>query len=241
MKIIITRPAQPIHKFEQKFLDHWAQVSDLLGTKPVIVQNEPYETHGALLTRIWNDLRTCKEPILISESDFWAYADEVEDLLRHAQRLQRAACFTPLARRLAHPLPSGMAPTDALGSLKFYEPLVAPWFMLLLPSNFQADPPLTWLQAAGPFNDAANCAYLRGVEAGAFLEHNVKWLQKTKALGPVIRGNTAVIQYLHGTHFFFTRHWHDNPETLLLPGGYTVGAHLAVIETWLEQRLRGTS
>lgn len=230
MRIIITRPNQPIHKFEQKFLDHWQKVSELFGTKPVVVQNEPYETHGALLTRIWNDLRTLKEPILISESDFWAYADEVEDLLHHATRLSRAAVFTPLARRQAPAPPSGMA----LGEVKLYEPLVAPWFMLLLPQNFRADPPLTWLQPAGPFNDAANCAYIRGVEAGAFLQADIKWVQKTRALGP-----TAALQYLHGTHFFFTRHWHDQPDTLLLPGGYTVGAHLAVIEAWLEQRLRG--
>lgn len=237
MKIIITRPNQPIHKFEQAFLDHWDKVASLFDTKPVVVANEPYETHGALLTRIWNDLRTSKEPILISESDFWAYAAEVEDLLRHAGRLARAACFTPLARRQAPAPPSG----SALGDLKFYEPLVAPWFMLLLPHNFAGDPPLTWLMPGGPFHDAGNCAFLRGVEAGCFGEANVKWLQRSKVLGPIIKGDTAALQYLHGTHFFFTRHWHDPPETPLLPGGYTVGAHLAVIEAWLEQRLRGTN
>lgn len=226
MKIYLTRPRGPMHKFEQAFIAHWHGVSTLLsGNPPYLLENNLHETHGELLTRLWNDLRGEKEAILISESDFWPFADEVDDLIRSAQRRQLAACFTPLSRRDT---------PDC--SERVLEPLVAPWFILLHPSFFKAQPPLDWLRQGGPFNDAANLAYLRGVEAGCFLQHNVKWLTPLNSLGPKISG--CQTKYLHGVHSFFTRHWNDPPATRLLPNGYDVQTHLAAVELWLTQRAK---
>jgi len=227
MKIFITRPAGPKHPFELKFLSHWNDVANSISGGPaVVIEPTPHEIHGELLIRLWSDLRTLKEPFLISESDFWPFADEVDDLFRSMQRRRLAAVLTPLSRRVPG--------TDGDMDEQFYEPLVAPWFLMLNPPAFRAAPDLDWLKQGGPFNDAANLAFCNAARSGTFFQPDVKWLQRNNSLGPKTTGYCT--KYLPGVHWFWARHWNDAPGTVLLPNGYDVQTHLAAIELWLTQR-----
>ena len=222
MKIWLTRPNQAIHPLEVKLIERWIdKVAKPRGAQYKIMVPFPYEIHGELLTRIWNEIRQDSEEIhLISESDFFIHreGEELDHILARLKKWNRAAFFCAFGRR---------DPPD----FKFthLEPLVAPWFMIFNKPAFKVLPRLDWLSASGPFNDAANLAYCRAAEDGAFFRNQVIFGEGVDPDG--FRG----ISYDFGTHLMWLRHWH-NPDDVIFPDGYTVTRHLEGVSCWLKPR-----
>lgn len=222
MKIWITRPDQPIHPIENKLLLRWQEIAATRGADYERVQPASYQIHGELLTRIWNEIRQdSKDDIhLISESDFFIHrkGEELDHIIARMRRLNRAAFFCAFGRR---------DPPD----FKFthLEPLTAPWFMIFNKPAFKAMPRLDWLGAAGPFNDAANLAFCRAAEDGAFFRSQCLFGEGVDPDG--YRG----ISYDFGTHLMWLRHW-NSPTDVLFPDGYTTERHLEGVRFWLRPR-----
>lgn len=213
IRIWLTRPNQPRHPIEERVIARWEKLAGTLDAKLEIVEPKLYEIHGELLTRIWSMIRQDpKDTHLISETDF-----SPSRMLLSLIKNPRAATFTEFGNR--------DGPTH---EFLHYDPLTAPWFMILNPSRFRTEPRLDWLGAAGPFNDAANYAYLNGVLDGCFFGDEVVVLRTFDH--PSIRG----AHYAFGTHFMWLRHWHDPPNSRLFPDDYTVQKHLAAIEEILR-------
>lgn len=223
MKIWITHSAQPIHPIEQLCLDRWNALSSFATVN--IVPAAPYEIHGELLSRIWNSIRSDPEPVhLISESDFW-YANSA--LLLHERMMLSKR---NKALQICTSFHRDTLPDHPISSLA---PLTAPWWILIDKSKLLAPLPVNWLDAAGPRNDAANLAYLRGVESGSFYEHTVSLVLPHDVSPNYFRG----ANYTFGTHFMWTRHWSAPPTERLFRDDphYTVGDHLRGVKSWLER------
>lgn len=225
MKIFITRPNLPPHPFEDRCLERWKTAAVLRKAELEVVTAKPYEIHGELLTRLWNDIRVDLDSLcLISESDFYPDPDAINILVSRAvlDGTALTGCFSAHRDSPAHEWVS-------------LAPLLAPWFLFFNRAAFApGQPDLHWLGAAGPRNDAANLAYLRGVEAGIFTARNVNFFPGREPK-PFLFGRT----YPFGTHLMWRRHWHDDPERLLFPadpGGPTIGQHLLAIGLWFDRR-----
>jgi len=210
MKVFLTRPNAPIHPLEERIIRVWRRQYDNVE----VIQAEPFEIHGDLLTRLWSDIRSSDDPdIIISESDFipqptinWPPGT--------------AAVFVTFAHQhLAFP------------AILPCRPYSAGWYMRFNRSLFKSEPDLNWLNASGPFNDAANFAYLR-----AHLTGVIDW-SSSVLIDPNNRSFGAeklrCLRYPFGYHLFWTRHWHE-PNKVLFPDGYTVRNHLAAANRLLD-------
>jgi hypothetical protein len=210
MKVFITRPAQPLHPLEERIISLWRRQYDNVE----VIQAEPFEIHGDLLTRLWSDIRSSDEPeIIISESDF-------VPLPTIAWPPNIAAVFTTYCHQhLSFP------------TITPCRPYSAGWYMRFNRSLFKAEPALDWLSASGPFNDAANFAYLRAHLTGVLDWSNSLLIEPMNTF----HGKELLrcLRYPFGTHLFWTRHWYE-PKKRLYPDGYTVADHLAAASAMLK-------
>jgi len=200
-----------MHPLEERIIKKWrCQYNNV-----EVVQAENFEIHGDLLTRIWSEVRSCDDPdIIISESDFIPFAAIT------GSKPKLAALFVTFAHQhLNFPRITNCIPYSGA------------WYMQFNRSLFRAEPDLNWLSASGPFNDAANFAYLRGHLSGCF-----DWTNST-IINPqnTVYGEEKLrcLRYPFGAHLFWARHWNE-PDKVLFPDGYTIRDHLAAANNLLD-------
>lgn len=200
-------------------LQCWQLIASEVNAGLHVRENHPWEVHGELLSRIWSEIRY-GEPgtYILSETDFIPRRSLLCDLM-YELAVPRFRCTSHFTR-------------DAHLELVDHWPLSAPWFMTFdLCFRPPAWPPVDWLAAGGPFNDAANLAAQNAVKSKFALAKDIRWLEVEDAaplMGAHLKG--------YGTHCFFARHFLDSPDTVLLPGsGYTVQEHKSRIRELLRQ------
>lgn len=212
MKIHVTSPFAATDSTSRSLRAYWRRA---FPTAEHIVPESPYQIHGDLLTEIYAGLRDDLDPLhVITEADF---IPESSFEAQSAAYLQNhAVVLSPYVTRSVD------------GALLEHPPLAGAWYIGLNLDLLRAqEPPLTWLSAGGPFNDAANFAYshLEGRFDGA----QIHWLDHETV--PSFFG----LRYPGlGIHCFGQRHFADNPASDLFIPGYTVGHHLAQIANLLK-------
>ena len=208
MKIFVTRPAGLMETvLIQRLTKRWTNLN------AVIVAANPGRIHGETLTDLWQEaLNTGTKKIVISELDFIPYDtfhDEMNMMLEES-----SGVFVHNARR------------EPDGELVTYPDLAGPWLLGVNLALLDRLPPLNWLDAGGPFNDAANLALqnFKGCSADDPIVVN-NYDCFPDALGLEYDGL--------GYHAFWNRHFDDPPGTILW-AGVTVDQHLADIVARLD-------
>lgn len=196
----------------------------------------PGEIHGDRLVRLWKDIfvneRGAKEgdgKYLISENDFIIDPEFLEKL----RRWPWANVNVIFARyQMRNP--------DNL-ELRPHEGLVGAWFLafnLRHPEHpVKRWPPIDWLRAGGPYNDAANLAFKESCEAGSFGLRNVAWLD-ARTVGDKFLGVDYSLNGEHvGLHTFWGRELSAPKDKILLPQlpEYTAGEHVRQIQLYLDK------
>lgn len=177
MHVILTSPLGcSFGGFRGRFYSFWERAAYIART-PTLRVAEPTRTehHGALLTRIWTEeikpRLTAKSPedVLVSELDFLPYPNALISLrhttgfvfpqyvTRNYSKLTDDVTQDPgkLTRHTIDvPSPDPACPPATI-------PLTGPWLMRFPAGSWAKKMPRDWLDAAGPFNDAANLAYAR--------------------------------------------------------------------------------
>lgn len=220
MRIILSHPRNvKSTDFVQPLSIRWAKAVRPHGVS--IFEPQLSENHGALLSRLWlSEIRPALEDgenVLVSELDV------VPDPLLAARlaALEKAEprfVFSQYVTRIYQP---GSSVKLKPGKLKRHEqtfpgptdnprdfltvPLIGPWFMWFPHGDWVAKVPDYWLDAAGPFNDAANLALAHLRAAGVTIPATV---MRGQDLWPLAWG----VEYPGlGAHLFFMRHL-DDPD-----------------------------
>lgn len=194
-----------------------------------------------MLTRLWaTEIRDSADPEhIISEIDFLPVRVDLRQLSSGPLHLIGA-------HYIRREYPPGADPTRSGGELKTYEtdgvPLIAPWFLYLrmTPSNINRLPPENWLNADGPYNDAANFALKHALDAG--FVHNESFgvpgvytppdwgLVQGQDAFPVVHG----VRYPKlGTHTFFASSF-GAPADKELCWGLKAGEHFRNVRAMLR-------
>lgn len=220
----------------------WGRAAAEAGAPLAVVKSRPYETHGDLLCRIWNDyayddLRNGSD-VLISETDFVpdpAIYQTLEDmpgfvfahyLTRDYQRGDSVEAKPGRLQRHAIRVPG---PDDKVAEL----PLTGAWFMKFPAGAWAKQVPFDWLGAASRFNDAANFAYVRLLESKV-RDIPIGFLKPTD-LWHMVHG----VDYPGlGAHMFFSRGLDEPDDTVICwpdcKPGLTAGRHREGIRRFLQ-------
>lgn len=204
LKVYLTAPAGAQLGGHRPTVERlWAKASHAAETTFDIVENRSGEIHGELLSRLWvervyEDLESGQD-VLLSEIDFIPYTDTV-------QRLDRVPnmVLVRYLTRIYQPDADVRREPGVFRAHHFDEarrvPLVGPWLMKLPAlGDWWRKIPRDWLAQGGPFNDAANLAYVRLRESE--IDHPIIWL-KHLDVHPLIHG--ADYRRI-GVHVFFAR------------------------------------
>jgi hypothetical protein len=98
-------------------------------------------------------------------------------------------------------------------------------------------PPMDFLRAGGPYNDAANLAFKEACEEGSFGIRNIAWLD-ARTMGEEFLGVDYSLAGEHvGCHTFWSREFSAAPDKILLPQKpeYTVREHVRQIHAYLDR------
>lgn len=217
LSVILTQPAGcKLGGHRDEVLERWDDICREARVPFTVVEPIAGEIHGQLLERLWReavyDALDGGGSVLVSEVDFVPER-------RHFRVLESlpetGLLLAPYSTRIYQPgsdviqQPGTIAlhsapPLDGQGPRI---PLVGAWFVLLRPGAWVRNVPLDWLGAAGPFNDAANHAYLELAKLPEKQRPPVLWL-RPRDLHPLGHG----IEYEGlGAHLFFARHA-DDPD-----------------------------
>ena len=226
MQVWISKPhGAQLGGLEQKLRDKWLMSVDWARNEdcPVeisFLEPEKYETHGELLTRLWDqEIRDHTDPShLISELDFIPTRQTVARLISSQNQGRLLFIGAHYVTR-----------NDA-GGLQAYTrngtPLTAAWIMALrMEQATRTRLPNDWLAAGGPKNDAANLAVETALVAGALAPFDHAYLpyRDGRPVGHWVRYPKT------GKHLFFARSLDEPDDTVLLNFNnrdpLTVGEH----------------
>lgn len=232
MKLWITGPRGDLGGLRPALENRWKLTAGDSGADVEFIEPLDNEFHGQMLTRLWaQEVRDSSDPEhLISEIDFLPVRTDLRQLSRGPLNL----IGVNYVRR---EYPAGADPNRSGGELQKYEtpegvPLIAPWllYVRMTPRNVDKLPPETWLDAAGPHNDAANFALKYALEAG-FVTDEPDWgLVQGQDAWPVVHG----VRYPRlGTHAFFAASL-GAPADKELCWGLKAGDHFSNVRAMLR-------
>ena len=200
MKIWLTSPNVKSSALDKMWV-RWAHLADISAVDLELCKPEPGMIHGELLCSIWAKIRAEEDQIqLISEIDTIPHRNffKTMDEKLKVKRLVAANYVTRIYKDSAD------VHVDA-GNLKEHEysgtPLCGPWLIGFNLKDVSKWPDSNWLDAAGPFNDAANFAFRRALESGFAREEQIEVLHGRDAF-PIVHGISYKNLLLHT---FFAR------------------------------------